>query len=148
MDVDVIRKATLTDVPTIVALARECYGPNYDYEHGESWLRNSMPNPTTLVLLGHAAFGIGQIVSAGPWQLQPAEGYIPLIAQSPSRRGSWEAFMIVRRLVSWATEVYHVSGVHLAADGTGVDLTPFAKRLQKMGYGVRVNPPSFVISKG
>lgn len=119
-----IRRATLADMPFIVALANEKY-PMRMIEKGIPWMEWCIQNPERLVLVGPNSIGVAQV----QWNYgYERRARLDMLGARPAPGAALEALRIVRMMLVWAKEKDAVGTFRLDAD-TGVDFGPFAKRL-------------------
>jgi hypothetical protein len=119
-----IHKATLADMPFIIALAKEKY-PARQIEHGISWMEWCIANPERLVLVGPNSAGVAQV----NWKYGfERRARLDMLGARPTAGAALEALKIVRLMVAWAKEQGAQDTFVLDAD-TGVDFEPFSRRL-------------------
>lgn len=94
---DLIREATLLDLPFILALAREKYGA-IDADLTAKWIKGALVNPQLKVLRGAHAVGVGYVQDTFYWK--KPRGYI-LFSFSKPHGLSREMLNIMQRLVEW-----------------------------------------------
>lgn len=119
-----IRRATLYDMPFMVALAREKY-PSLPVAEGVGWMESCLSNPERLVLVGPNSVGVAQIGWNYGFQRRAR---LDMLGARPTVSGAWEAFRMVQIMLAWAKDQGAEGTFRLDAD-TGVDFGPFARRL-------------------
>ena len=119
-----IRRATLADMPFMIALAREKY-PDMPVERGIGWMEGCIGNPERLVLVGPNSVGVAQI----GWNYGfERRARLAMLGARHRAASAWEAFKMVQIMVAWAKDQGAEGTFKLDAD-TGVDFGPFARRL-------------------
>lgn len=120
-----IRQATLDDMDWLLALANEKYeAGRMDDERCRAWLPQALGLNWMLFLRGEFGAGVASI-TAPFYDSKAITGHLLFVASRVNK--SMEAFRIVRLLSNWAFE--HGARAFAISNGTGCDLTPFAKRL-------------------
>lgn len=119
-----IRRATLADMPFLIALAKEKY-PARQIEQGIGWMEWCIQNPERLVLVGPNSAGVAQV----SWQYGfERRARLDMLGARPTAGGALEALRMVRMMLVWAKEQGAQGSFRLDAD-TGIDFGPFARRL-------------------
>lgn len=119
-----IRRATLADMPFMVAMAKEKY-PVRKVELGIPWMEWALANPERLVLMGDNTIGVAQV----SWNYGfERRARLDMLGARPVSGAALEALKMVRLMIAWAKEQGAQGSFRLDAD-TGVDFGPFARRL-------------------
>lgn len=119
-----VRRATLADMPFIIAMAKEKY-PARQIEQGISWMEWCIGSPERLVLIGPNSAGVAQV----SWNYGfERRARLDMLGARATPGAALEALKIVRMMVAWAKEQGAQGTFRLDAD-TGVDFGPFARRL-------------------
>lgn len=134
--VSAVRRATLADVPHMVAVARKAYARfPVDWAAVDAWLRQGIEAPQLLALV---SAGGASVAVAQPWFWRPGvpEAVILFIAGAP-----WDMVRCARATVAWARDM-GAENVKIDAD-TGADLLPLVRRIglvydKSEGFTVRV----------
>lgn len=129
--------AVPSDVGFFLDVARQSYGQFDEETCARETLaliaRSAAPNPDILAYrTDRAACIIGRLVSF--WAPQDAEWHVMFLASMPG--SGWATYKLLRFMIASAEREGGAS-LHFGSS-TGVDFTPFAKRL-----GAQQEPPSF-----
>jgi hypothetical protein len=135
------RRATVEDVPFIVALAHQCY-PQFALELGEAWTAKVISLPNVAVFIA------GNAVAIVAWQCEfwrPTErvaDVLPLFGQ-PTPENPLGVYTVLKAAAEWAEAqgCYGIrfgssTGAHAGARDPTDLMQPLAKRLGAKPWGV------------
>lgn len=130
-----IRRATLADIPEIIAIAQVAY-PHipFDPEIAKVWLERMIPVQEALVLICQdGVIVVDQVIEW--WRPAQPEMNIVFLAVRPGNPTALTGYWLLKNVIGYAEK----AGVAVCfGSTTGVDFTPYARRL-----GAVADAPSF-----
>jgi len=134
-----IRRASPTDIPTLLSWARARYGVLDDVA-AVRWVKDGMENPDHLVLRGERTCAIA-VIAEPPWG-GAARCHMIALFGAPTRglgrAGFRESVELLRHIDLWR-QARGVDSFHFGAE-TGARFAVLAKAL-----GAKQDPPSFTL---
>ncbi|MGE0044742.1 MAG: hypothetical protein AB7J28_15380 [Hyphomonadaceae bacterium] len=134
-----IRRATLSDLDFLIHVARTQYGAVFDEQIARAWLKEALVNPQFLILRGERGGAVAAL-SHLFYEKQPRV-HLLFIAALPGAGMVGEGMALVREANAWRKQ--RGASCLMFSSGTGIDLSPLAKRLK-----ARVEAPSYVLNDG
>ena len=123
-----IRVATISDLDDLIEIARECYGRDtFNTSASRLWANRAIGNPDGIFIRSDDGFAVAGAQSF-PHEPNILRARLIYIASRCKNPWTFDGYRMFLHLVIWAREI-GASSFHFGSE-TGVDFSPFAKRLK------------------
>lgn len=135
---DMVRLATIDDVPAMLEIAAERYPP-FNRAEAEAWVVRIIEHPDAILLRSTHGFAAATLYATF-WEPQVMKAAMLFVCVSRKANPlGFEGFRLIDAMRAWAGG-RGASRLHLGTD-TGVDLGPIAKRMK-----AKKTPPTYAVA--